>query len=81
MYTLTKIFRYLIVIDDIWSVSAWSSITCAFPENYHRSRIIVTTEAENLAKFCCVKPIDFIYVLKALADGDSKELMLRRMYF
>ncbi|XP_034592732.2 disease resistance protein RGA5 [Setaria viridis] len=73
--------RYLIVIDDIWTISSWNSITCAFPENNLGSRILATTEAEKLAKFCCVKPIDFIFVLKPLADCDSRLLLLSRMSF
>lgn len=73
--------RYLIEIDDIWTISSWNSITCAFPENNLGSRILATTEAENLAKFCCVKPIDFIFVLKPLADCDSRLLLRSRMSF
>lgn len=75
------VFRYLIVIDDIWTISSWNSITCAFPENNPGSRILATTEAEKLAKFCCVKPIDFIFVLKPPADSDSRLLLLSRMSF
>ncbi|CAN6382103.1 unnamed protein product [Urochloa humidicola] len=71
--------RYLIVIDDIWTTSSWDRITCAFPENKLGSWILATTEDEKLAKFCRVKPTDFIFMLKPLADCDSRLLLLSRM--
>ncbi|RLN05210.1 hypothetical protein C2845_PM13G10930 [Panicum miliaceum] len=49
-------FRYLIVIGDIWSENAWNIISCAFVENYRRSRVITTTRHQNVASACLHTP-------------------------
>ncbi|KAL8529758.1 hypothetical protein ACS0TY_006986 [Phlomoides rotata] len=41
--------RYLIVLDDMWSIEPWSKINVFFPNNYNRSRIIVTTRLLDVA--------------------------------
>ncbi|KAL8056967.1 hypothetical protein ABFX02_04G153100 [Erythranthe guttata] len=41
--------RYLIVIDDIWSVEAWEEVSRFFPDNNNGSRIVVTTRISSVA--------------------------------
>lgn len=41
--------RYLIVMDDMWSVEAWESVKFFFPNNNNGSRIMITTRLSNLA--------------------------------
>ncbi|KAL8481741.1 hypothetical protein ACS0TY_028041 [Phlomoides rotata] len=43
--------RYLIVMDDIWSVEVWYKVKSFFPinNNDHTSRIMITTRLSNLA--------------------------------
>ncbi|GFP90324.1 putative late blight resistance protein homolog r1a-6 [Phtheirospermum japonicum] len=41
--------RYVIVLDDIWSIEAWDGVKTFFPDNNNRSRIMVTTRLSNLA--------------------------------
>ncbi|XP_019175623.1 PREDICTED: putative late blight resistance protein homolog R1B-23 [Ipomoea nil] len=43
--------RYLIVIDDIWSSSAWDAIKQCFPDNFSRSRILMTTPEKEVAEY------------------------------
>ncbi|GFQ02742.1 putative late blight resistance protein homolog r1a-6 [Phtheirospermum japonicum] len=41
--------RYLIVLDDIWSIEAWYRLKTFFPDNNNGSRIMVTTRLSKLA--------------------------------
>ncbi|KAL7115037.1 hypothetical protein ACP275_04G159200 [Erythranthe tilingii] len=41
--------RYLIVVDDIWSLEAWDRINIFFPDNNNGSRIVVTTRISDVA--------------------------------
>ncbi|XP_047969369.1 putative late blight resistance protein homolog R1A-3 [Salvia hispanica] len=43
--------RYLIVLDDAWSIGAWDNIKSFFPENGNGSRIIVTTRQQELVDY------------------------------
>ncbi|KAG5589265.1 hypothetical protein H5410_039779 [Solanum commersonii] len=43
--------RYLIVVDDIWSIEAWEYIRLWFPENNNRSRILLTTRIMEVARY------------------------------
>ncbi|XP_047962162.1 putative late blight resistance protein homolog R1B-16 [Salvia hispanica] len=40
--------RYLIVLDDMWSIEAWEKLQRYFPDNSNGSRIMVTTRLSNL---------------------------------
>ncbi|GFP90323.1 putative late blight resistance protein homolog r1a-6 [Phtheirospermum japonicum] len=41
--------RYLIVLDDIWSIEAWDRVKTFFPDSNDGSAIIFTTRLSNLA--------------------------------
>ncbi|KAK4427373.1 putative late blight resistance proteinR1B-12 [Sesamum alatum] len=41
--------RYLIVMDDMWSIKAWYKVKLFFPHNNNESRIMITTRLSNLA--------------------------------
>ncbi|KAL0319226.1 UNVERIFIED_CONTAM: putative late blight resistance proteinR1B-13 [Sesamum angustifolium] len=41
--------RYLIVMDDMWSIEAWDKLKLFFPNNNNESRIVITTRLSNLA--------------------------------
>ncbi|VAI91130.1 unnamed protein product [Triticum turgidum subsp. durum] len=72
--------RYLIVIDDIWSIQAWKTIKCALLENSCGSRIIVTTRNASVAKSCCFPRLDLAYELRPLTEADSKILFFTRVF-
>ncbi|KAE8772400.1 Disease resistance protein RPM1 [Hordeum vulgare] len=72
--------RYLIVIDDIWSISAWNAIKNAFPENDFSSRIIATTRIVDLARSCCLDGNGRMYEMEALSDLHSKRLFFKRIF-
>lgn len=77
---LLKDKRYLVVIDDIWSISAWDIIKCVFPENNCSSRVITTTRIINVARSCCMGQDDRMYEMQPLSDFHSKRLFLRRIF-
>ncbi|CAD6222811.1 unnamed protein product [Miscanthus lutarioriparius] len=72
--------RYLVVIDDVWTKSAWETIQCALPENAHISRVIVTTRNKSICQFCCTSDEGFIYQMKPLSRSDSENLFLKRTF-
>ncbi|XP_037447674.1 disease resistance protein RGA5-like [Triticum dicoccoides] len=77
---LLKEKRYLVIIDDIWSIVAWKAINCAFPENSCSSRIVATTRILEVASSCCPGPDDQIYQMKPLCDPHSERLFFRRIF-
>ncbi|XBH65660.1 hypothetical protein VPH35_119223 [Triticum aestivum] len=72
--------RYLIVIDDIWSISAWDTIKYAFLENDLSSKIIATTRNVDVARSCCQGGNGRMYEMQALSDLDSKRLFFKRIF-
>ena len=43
-------FRYFIVVDDIWDISIWKSIRCALPNNEVGYTTITTTHISDVAE-------------------------------
>lgn len=72
--------RYFIIIDDIWSASAWDVLKCALPENKNGSRVITTTRIESVAKACCSLPSDRCYKIEPLSELHSRMLLFKRVF-
>uniref|UniRef100_A0A0D9X7R7 NB-ARC domain-containing protein n=1 Tax=Leersia perrieri TaxID=77586 RepID=A0A0D9X7R7_9ORYZ len=72
--------RYFIIIDDLWSKSAWQVIQCAFPYNNNASRIMTTTRIQDVAQYCCFTYEDYVYDIKPLSSDDSRKLFLKRIF-
>ncbi|XP_066393422.1 disease resistance protein Pik-2-like [Miscanthus floridulus] len=74
--------RYLIVIDDVWTIRAWDAIQSVLPENNCDSRIIVTTRIDTVAKACSPAIVrgHYIHHMKPLELEDSKKLFLSRAF-
>ncbi|XP_052135663.1 disease resistance protein RGA5-like [Oryza glaberrima] len=72
--------RYLIVIDDIWSTSAWEIVKSAFPDNNLRSRIITTTRIMDVAKSCSANLQEYVYTIKPLNHQDSSKLFFKKIF-
>ncbi|KAG0530703.1 hypothetical protein BDA96_05G209600 [Sorghum bicolor] len=67
--------RYLIVIDDIWDITAWKMIKCALPDNCYGNKIITTTRILNIAK-----QAGGAYNLEPLSMNNSRKLLYRRIF-
>ncbi|CAL4985036.1 unnamed protein product [Urochloa decumbens] len=72
--------RYFILIDDIWSVSAWELVGSALPLNDNGSRIITTTRSKAVAKSCATGIGEQMYEAKPLSDEDSQRLFFKRLF-
>ncbi|KAG5530378.1 hypothetical protein RHGRI_025351 [Rhododendron griersonianum] len=70
--------RYLVVLDDVWDVNAWRSLSGAFPDEKNGSRVIMTTRNKVVAE-----PSDertYVHELPFLKDGESLELFCSKAF-
>ncbi|XP_048544814.1 disease resistance protein RGA5-like isoform X4 [Triticum urartu] len=72
--------RYLIVIDDLWDASVWDIIKYAFPNGNCGSRIIITTQIEDVALTCCCDHTEHVFEMKPLDDAHSRMLFFNRLF-
>ncbi|KAM3299323.1 hypothetical protein ACQJBY_040691 [Aegilops geniculata] len=72
--------RYFIVIDDLWTSSVWNIISRAFPRGDYCSRIITTTQIDNVALACSSYDSDCIYKMEPLNDHESRKLFFGRVF-
>jgi hypothetical protein len=70
--------RYLIIVDDVWSKSAWEKVRCALPQNNQYSRLLTTTRIESVAKSCCSNQDDRVYKIELLDEFHAKVLFFKR---
>ncbi|XP_042033550.1 putative late blight resistance protein homolog R1A-10 isoform X2 [Salvia splendens] len=49
LYQLLFGRKYLVIMDDMWSIEVWEKIKFLFPDNHNGSRIIVTTRLSDLS--------------------------------
>jgi hypothetical protein len=68
------IYRYLIVVDDIWDVDSWKVIRYALKDNNCGSRIIMTTRNSGV-----VTKVEEVYRLKPLSTENSEKLFYKRI--
>ncbi|OEL18872.1 hypothetical protein BAE44_0020111, partial [Dichanthelium oligosanthes] len=72
--------RYLIVLDDIWSDSAWDNFKFFLPRNNFGSVIIVTTRIRSVANYCSHLKHDCSYEIEPLDQIEAKELFFGRLF-
>ncbi|KAL8547494.1 hypothetical protein ACS0TY_007002 [Phlomoides rotata] len=54
--------RYLLVLDDIWSIDVWDKIKFFFPDNDYRSRVLITTRISNVAAQFSSSPFEMNFL-------------------
>ncbi|PHT39465.1 hypothetical protein CQW23_23038 [Capsicum baccatum] len=69
---------YLIVLDDMWDVKAWDDLRLSFPDVGNRSRIVITTRLEEVAKQ--VKHHIDPYSLPFLTPDESLKLLQKKVF-
>ncbi|RCV38968.1 hypothetical protein SETIT_8G185100v2 [Setaria italica] len=72
---LLKEKRYLILIDDIWSVFAWENIRDSFTKNQKGGTIVVTTRFKSVSE-ACRRHQGHVFEHQPLHDGNSYSLFL-----
>uniref|UniRef100_A0A0D9X4X9 NB-ARC domain-containing protein n=1 Tax=Leersia perrieri TaxID=77586 RepID=A0A0D9X4X9_9ORYZ len=71
--------RYLIVIDDVWDVEAWKTVSLALFSNRCASRIVMTTRNAAVASHCSSDG-GCVYQMEPLSFADSKILFCERAF-
>ncbi|CAO2148372.1 unnamed protein product [Urochloa humidicola] len=71
--------RYLILIDGLWETTSWDIVNSAFPDSTNCSRILITTDIEEVALECCDYQSDGIFKMEPLSRNNSRELLFNRI--
>ncbi|XP_057763814.1 putative late blight resistance protein homolog R1B-16 [Salvia miltiorrhiza] len=69
--------RYLIIMDDMWSIDAWDRVRNYFPNNKNGSRIVVTTRLSDLAS---TLPKSNSLAMELLDEAHSWELLSKTVF-
>ena len=67
--------RYLIVLDDVWSIQVWNGLCLYLPKS-NGSRVLITTRNQQIALDAYAKP----YRLRPLGEKESWELFLKKTF-
>ena len=67
--------RYLIVLDDVWSIQVWNRL-CLHLSESNGSRVLITTRNEQIALDAYAK----LYRLRPLGEKESWELFLKKTF-
>ncbi|KAL0290177.1 UNVERIFIED_CONTAM: putative late blight resistance proteinR1B-17 [Sesamum radiatum] len=69
--------RYLIVMDDVWSIEAWDALKLFFPNNRTGSRVMITTRLLNATdSLGSQKP----YLMNFLDEDESWNLFCHKAF-
>ncbi|KAF8410870.1 hypothetical protein HHK36_003407 [Tetracentron sinense] len=71
--------RYMVVLDDVWSIDLWSKIRGAFPNSRCGSRIILTTRNENVASSVGIG--SRVHRLEPLLENDAWALFCKKAFW
>ncbi|CAM8885190.1 unnamed protein product [Rhodiola kirilowii] len=71
--------KYIIVLDDVWTVHAWSEIKYAFPKETYGSRVVITTRVTDVASTSCTSK-KHIYNLEPLSKVESWTLFCLKTF-
>ncbi|KAA8529868.1 hypothetical protein F0562_034528 [Nyssa sinensis] len=70
--------KYLVVVDDVWTRTAWDDLKMAFPNTDNGSRILLTSRNRDVALHA--NHISPPHYLRFLTDDESWELFRRKVF-
>jgi hypothetical protein len=70
--------RYLVVMDDVWSVEAWEDLKVAFPKNGRYGRVLMTCRTKSVA--LSANPKMEPHNLRFLHPDESQELLRTKVF-
>ncbi|RWR97709.1 putative disease resistance protein [Cinnamomum micranthum f. kanehirae] len=68
--------RYLVVIDDIWSIEAWEKLNLILPAGMKGSRVMLTTRFEEVASHASGHP----HKMRFLTYNEGRELFMKKIF-
>ncbi|RZC47978.1 hypothetical protein C5167_040910 [Papaver somniferum] len=83
LYQYLRGKRYLIVLDDIWSIETWDCVKAAFPDDTNGSRILLTTRFKGVALYSDSSSDTThtnIHELGVINENESWELFVNKMF-
>ncbi|XP_027181749.1 disease resistance protein RPM1-like [Coffea eugenioides] len=72
--------RYILVLDDLWTIDAWEAIKYVLPDYNIASRVVLTTRITDVASASCLTFRDFIHKMSPLSYEDSWTLFCNRTF-
>ncbi|XP_071924935.1 putative late blight resistance protein homolog R1B-17 [Coffea arabica] len=78
LYQSLKRKRYLIVMDDLWEIGAWSDMRQSFPDDKNGSRVLFTSRQQDLG--LQAKEDGKTFPLCPLSQDESWQLLQKRVF-
>ncbi|KAL7246932.1 hypothetical protein ACSBR2_001944 [Camellia fascicularis] len=72
--------RYVLVLDDFWSIDALDAIKIALPNRNCGSHVLLPTRIGNVASTSCRESHGYIYEMKALSSKESWTLFCNKTF-
>jgi hypothetical protein len=70
----------LIIVEDLCTASTWDIVKYALPDSNCCSRILTTTEIEDLALQACDHDPKYVYKMKPLGEDNSRKLFFGSVF-
>ncbi|XP_047947291.1 putative disease resistance protein At1g59780 [Salvia hispanica] len=67
--------KFLLVLDDVWSVGAWEDIKAILPLENGEGKVLITTQEKNIGKRCINEANETLHNLGFLSIYQSWELL------
>ncbi|KAL0412072.1 UNVERIFIED_CONTAM: putative late blight resistance proteinR1B-12 [Sesamum latifolium] len=80
LYRFLKGRRYLIVLDDIWSMRVWDDLRMYLPDDRCGSRIVLTTRLEKVSHYASRNTRNFPVQKRFLNEEESWYLLHEKVF-